>query len=383
MRALEMLWARSEANRDLDRYVTDQGALLERFATFCALHEVFAGRAWPPGHERPDAPAMAHFTTEHAERIRFHQWVQWLLDRQLAEASTELALVHDLAIGVDPAGADAWMWPDAFAPGVRVGAPPDAYNPAGQDWGVLAFDPWRLRAAGYEPFVQTVRASLRHAGGLRFDHVMGLWRLYWIAPGSSPAEGAYVRYPARDLLEILALESVRAGAFVVGEDLGTVEPETRREMARRDILSYRLFWFEPSSPRRYPERALSAITNHDLPTIPGLWTGEDPKAQKAMGIEIDEASIDALRGRLADASGLKENASVERVVLSAYERLAEAPSALLIAMPEDALGVTERQNHPGTLDEWPNWSLALPVTLEQFQQDDQVLRLAALLSRRR
>ena len=184
--------------------------------------------------------------------MRFHSWIQWLLDEQLAHAGRELALLGDLAVGVDPDGADAWVWRDVLAPGVRVGAPPDEFNLAGQDWGLPPFVPWRLRAVGYEPFAQTVRAALRHAGALRIDHVMGLFRLFWIPEGCTAAEGAYVRYPGTDLLDIVALESARAGAEIVGEDLGTVEDEVRARLAERAVLSYRVVWFEDASARVVP-----------------------------------------------------------------------------------------------------------------------------------
>ena len=235
LQALERQWERFSGDAAFDRYVTEQGESLVGYATFCAQREL--------GHADPD-------------RVRFHMWVQWLLDRQLEVASRELPLVHDLAVGVDPDGADAWVDRDAYANGVSVGAPPDEFNTGGQDWGLLPFDPWRLRATGYEPFIETVRAGFRHAGGLRVDHVMGLFRLFWVPAGCGPDEGTYVQYPAADLLDILAVESHRAQAFVVGEDLGTVEDGVRADLARRRVLSYRLLYFEPGDPSRAPgERA--------------------------------------------------------------------------------------------------------------------------------
>src|SRR5205807_1945673 len=186
-----------------------EGRGLEDYATFCALSEVHGGpwRAWPAELRHPGSAAVRRFRAGHRPRVRFHEWLQWLLDRQLAAAAREIGLIHDLPIGVQADGADAWAWQDAFAEGVSVGAPPDPFNQAGQDWAVPPFDPWRLRAAGYEPFVRTLRAAFRHGAGLRVDHVMGLFRLFWIPAGCGPAEGAYVRYPFRDLLDILALES--------------------------------------------------------------------------------------------------------------------------------------------------------------------------------
>ncbi|MEA2535129.1 MAG: 4-alpha-glucanotransferase, partial [Actinomycetota bacterium] len=199
-----------------DRYCDEQGEILRRYATFCALTEVL-GRPWtrwPEAARRPESPAVGRFADTYRERVRFHMWLQWLLDEQLQSAGEPVGLMQDLAIGVDAGGADAWMWQDSFVLGARVGAPPDEFNTQGQDWGLPPFDPWRLRASHYEPFIRTVRAGLRHAGGLRFDHVMGLFRLYWIPEGLGADQGAYVRYPHRQLLDILALESHRAGAYV-------------------------------------------------------------------------------------------------------------------------------------------------------------------------
>jgi 4-alpha-glucanotransferase len=307
-------------------------------------------------------------------------WVQWQLDRQLERASRELPLVHDLAVGVDPGGADAWVDREVFAPGMSIGAPPDEFNTQGQDWGVLPYDPWRLRAAGYEPFIQTLRAGLRHAGGLRIDHVMGLFRLFWVPAGSGPGAGTFVRYPADELLDIVAIESRRAGAFVVGEDLGTVEDDVRAELAARRILSYRLLYFEAGDPRDLPERALAAVTTHDLPTIAGLWTGSDLARQREAGMRPNAEGETRLRERIRSLAGVPIDAPIGDAVEGAYRALARAPSALLAATLDDALGVEERPNLPGTT-ETTNWSTALPRSLEQIEEDAGVRRVARALTR--
>jgi 4-alpha-glucanotransferase len=287
-----------------------------------------------------------------------------------------------LAIGVDPGGADAWMWQDVLAPSMSVGAPADEYNTQGQDWGIPPFDPWKLRDSAYEPFIETVRAGFRHAGGLRFDHVMGLFRLFWIpASAGSPKEGTYVRYPFRDLLDILALESERAGAYVVGEDLGTVEDFVREELYNRKVLSYRLVWFEPSPPREFPGRALSAVTTHDLPTVPGLWTGADLAAQRERNMNPNEESTAGLRRKIQELTGVSEDAPVTEVVQRVYEVLADAPSMLVAATLDDALGVVERPNFPGTTDA-RNWSVALPAPLEDIEVDPRVDSIARVLNDR-
>ena len=255
LEALELLWSGFRGDPRFRRYCAREGAALDRYASFCALVERHgpSWRSWPRELGQSGGPAVAAFGREQSARVDFHRWLQWLLEEQLGRAGTAASLIADLAVGVDPDGADAWAWQELLASGVRIGAPPDAFAPGGQDWGLSPFDPWKLRAAGYEPFIQVLRAAFRHGGGIRLDHVMGLFRLYWIPQGMAASEGAYVRYPARELLEILALESHRARAFAVGEDLGTVEDETREELARRQVLSYRLLWFEDRPPAEYPQ----------------------------------------------------------------------------------------------------------------------------------
>jgi 4-alpha-glucanotransferase len=376
--ALERLWERFGGDPDFDRYCDKEGPILSRYATFCALSEAHAGAwpQWPGGVRHPEGAGVSPFASRHRRRVRFHQWLQWLLDRQLASAGAAVDLVQDLAVGVDPNGADAWMWQDVLAPGMAIGAPPDAFNRLGQDWGLPPFDPWKLRAAGYEPFARTLRANLRGGGGLRVDHVMGLFRQYWVPHEADPGQGAYVRYPSDDLLGILALESDRAGAFVVGEDLGTVEPFVREELASRNVLSSRVLWFEEERPADFPARSMASISTHDLPTVAGLWTGADLSAQQRLGLEPDAAAVDAIRARLRALLGLSDDASLEEVIVSAHRLLAEAASMVVTASLEDALGVEERPNMPGTTDAWPNWSLALPVPLESALSDPRVVAVA-------
>ena len=384
--ALEELWdrfLRGPRSEPFESWCRRQGDALDAYATFCTLaeHHDTGWRRWPAEHRHPDSPAVARFAEERAERVGFHRWCQWLIDVQLEAASEQLPVVTDLAVGVDPEGADAWMWQESFASGMSVGAPPDEFNTRGQDWGLPPFDPWKLRSAGYGPFVETVRAGLAHAGGLRFDHVMGLFRMFWVPVGTSPRHGGYVRYPYGDLLDLLALEAARAGAFVVGEDLGTVEEETRRELSRRNVLSYRLLWFEQEHPSRWPVDALSAVTTHDLPTVAGLWTGSDLQAQRSAGQDPNEESTDAVRERLAHLTRLDGDAPVDEVAVRAYAALAEAPSRLLSATLDDAAGSEERPNMPGTVDEWPNWSIGLPLTLEELEAHPRPRRIAAALRR--
>jgi len=364
--ALELVFDRFKGDTALDEWLREQGQPLLEFATYCAIADEHGNgwRSWPAALQRPDSPAVHEYAEQHAHRVGFHAWLQWLADLQLADAGSVLPLVNDLAVGFDAGGADAWAWQDLLALDMRIGAPPDEFNADGQDWGLPPFVPSALRAAAYAPFVETVRKALRHAGGLRVDHVMGLFRLFWI-PTEDGASGTYVRYPASDLLDILALESHRAGALVVGEDLGTVEDSVRHELWERQILSYRLLWFENDAPEHWPELALAAVTTHDLPTVPGVWRGRDPQA-------------DAFRARLRERAGVDDDAPVIDAVAGAYRSLGRAASSVVVGTLDDALGVDERPNQPGTTEP-TNWSLALPLPLEEIEQDASVAAVSDAL----
>jgi 4-alpha-glucanotransferase len=382
--ALNTLWRRSEGTRAFDDYRAERGVLLEGFATYMALVESLGSdrAVWPRGFEGPDTVAVIAWRNEHTDRVMFHQWVQWLLDEQLQEASKKIDLIGDLPVGVDPGGADAWIWRDVFASSIGVGAPPDEINSDGQSWGLAAFDPWKLRAAEYEPFIQTVRAALRHGSGLRIDHVMGLFRLFWIPDGLPPSAGTYVRYPSSELLNIVALESHRAAAYIIGEDLGTVEEEVREDMRARDMLSYQVLWFEDGRPSTYPPLSLATVTNHDLPTIAGVWSGADLEEQQRVQSSINMSDAPALRRRLKDLASVDDDATVDTVIEATYGELAEAPSMIVLATLEDALGVRARPNIPGTTTERINWSKGLPLPIEELQYAGLPDRIAHKLARR-
>ncbi len=390
--AFDRLFARwsTDANDDeraaFSRFRSTHGDDLRRFTTYCALAERHGGGwpAWPPSYRSPDGGRVARFAREHELRLELHAWLQWQLDVQLARAGGRGAgLVCDLAVGFDPGGADAWSWQALLALDVHVGAPPDGFNRRGQDWGLPPFVPWKLRQAHFAPWISTVRAAMRSAGGLRVDHVMGLYRLFWIPADGSPRSGAYVHGPANEVLDLLALESVRSSTFVVGEDLGTVEDEVRADLARRAVLSTRLLWFEDIEPERFPVNALAAITTHDLPTVAGVWTGADLAAQKRIGLTVSESGVTWFRRQLERATGLSGDTPLTRVVVAAHRALADAPSVVVTGTLDDALCVEERPNMPGTIDEWPNWSLALPKPLEDVETDLTVLSVASALERGR
>ncbi len=333
---MQALFARFAGDAAFDAYLAAQGGALTEFATYCALAERHGKdwRRWPAEVRRPDGAGARAFAAEQAPRVRFHAWLQWLLDLQLAGAAREIALINDLPIGIDVAGADAWCWQDLMAADVSVGAPPDEFSANGQDWGLTPFIPHKLRAAGYKPFVETIRSMLAHAGGLRIDHVMGLFRLFWIprSSGLGAKGGTYVRSRADELLAIVALESVRASAC-------------------------------------------------DLATIGGLWTGSDVADQKRIGLSPNEPGMRALRDKIAREAEVPADAPVEVAIERTYAALAQAPSRVLLATLDDALAVSERPNMPGTVTEWPNWSLSLPLPLDEIEEAPLPRKLAATLMR--
>ena len=384
LKALEAIWSRFPGDPAFQSFCEERGESLALFATYCALaqHYKSGWHSWPKEYSKPLNPEVQEFARANARRVQFYQWIQWLLDGQLARCAGHLALMQDLPIGVDPDGADAWIWQDIISCKAGVGAPPDEFNTQGQNWGLPPYIPHKLRAAAYRPFRETIRAAFRHGGGLRIDHVMGLFRLFWIPQGMPASDGAYVRYNADEMLAIVALESARAKAYVVGEDLGTVEESTREKLAAHRILSYRLLWFEKEHPREFPREALAAVTTHDLPTVRGLWTGSDLKKQKALGLKPNEKGTQEIHERLRRMAGIRPQSAPDDVIASAYALLAQAPSRILTAALDDAAAVDERPNIPATTSEKnPNWCLALTVPIEELMSRDLPRRIAQSLAR--
>ena len=293
-----------------------------------------------------------------------------------------MTVIQDLPIGVAGGGADAWTWQDVLARASSVGAPPDAFNSQGQDWGSPPLIPWRLRDADYEPFIQSIRATMAGAGGLRIDHVMGLFRLWWVPPraGVAPADGAYVRYPAEDLLDIVALESHRAQALVVGEDLGTVEDGVREALAEHGILSYRLLWFEDDDPAEWPAEAMAAVTTHDLPDGRGaLDRVGRGRAARARHGHRRGAGARAARRCSTTCPACRTARRPRRRWSAALPAAGRAPSLLLSATLDDAVAEERRPNMPGTTDR-PNWSLPLPVPVEDLPAHPLVQDVARTLA---
>ena len=385
------------------------GQGLVDFATFCALAERHGvpWQEWPRELRRPDSPAVEQARQELAERVDLHIWLQLLCDEQLAATADAAAatgmsigVIHDLAVGVDPGGADAWALQDALAHDARVGAPPDSFNQRGQDWGLPPWHPEALAELGYAPFRDLVRSVLRHAGGIRIDHVMGLFRLWWVPADGTAAEGTYVYYDAEALLAVLALEAHAAGALVVGEDRGTVEKSVSDALADNGVLGSAVLWFEkddddvPLPPSEWRPLTMASVTTHDLPTAAGFLANEHVRVRAELGqlghsVETEEQRVaaerDALLALLVQEGLLDPDASAEGTVLAMHEVLVRAPSKVVMAALGDATGDLRQPNLPGTRDEYPNWRLPVadgtgrPVPLEELRTSGQVDRLVRLL----
>ena len=389
LRALELIWRETEPAARVDpvflAFEAAQADPLRRWGLFAALSEELGPgwRRWPSSLHDPAGSAARRAAGRLADRVRFHAWLQWLLERQLRRAGRRLRLVGDLPIGFDPGGFDAWTWQGELA-AASLGAPPDIFNPRGQRWDLPPFVPHRLQLAGYAPFTETIRAALAGGGGLRIDHVLGLFRQWWVPDGAEPLDGAYVRQPTEEMLAVLAIESERAGAIVIGEDLGTVAPGIRRRLAAANVLSTRLAFFERRPPARWPRRSLAAVTTHDLPTTAGAWSGIDLEDQRRSGIEPHVAGLRLLRRRLARVGTVQPDASMEEVVEAVHAAVAAAPSVLAVCTLEDALLEPLRPNMPGTGPaQRDNWSRALSKPLEKIMRDPLVRRLAASMRRAR
>lgn len=405
--ALETLWRNEGRPSPLDgRSGGEPATGLADWATYCALAERHGGRwsQWPESLRDVAGSAVAAANRELAPRVAFHAWVQQRCAEQLTavrnaarEAGMALGVLHDLAVGVDPDGADAWALADVLATGVSVGAPPDNFTPRGQNWGLPPWRPDRLAATGYAPLRDMLRAVLTHADGLRIDHVAGLWRLWWVPPGDGPDRGTYVHYDADVMLAVLSLEAHRAGATVVGEDLGTVEPEVTQALAERGILGCAVSWFtrdesapdEPLLPSaKWPARAAASLSTHDLPTAAGFLRGEHVRARAELGLldDVPAEEASAAQGRaewvqLLRTEGLLPDSSSEPeewAVISAMHRfLAATPSRLKLISPYDVIAEPRQPNLPGTVDEYPNWRLPLAETFEQLRADPRVAEIAA------
>ncbi|RDG39702.1 4-alpha-glucanotransferase [Streptomyces corynorhini] len=393
-------------------FLADRGTALEDHATWCALAETHGPRwsQWPAALRDPRSPETAEARRLLRDRVDFHSRLAWLTDEQLAgacraarESGMAVGIVHDLAVGVHPEGADAWARGDAFAAGMSVGAPPDAFNALGQDWGLPPWRPDALAASGYAPFRDLLKSLLRHAGALRIDHVMGLFRLWWVPEGRRATDGTYVRYDAEAMLAVLALEAHRAGAVVIGEDLGTVEPGVREALERRGVLGTSVLWFErdwegtgrPLAPETWRAGCVATATTHDLPSTAARLTGEHVELRHRLGLlgrplereqAEDRAEVAEWLAALTRLGLLPEgDGSEEEDIRAVYRFLLRTPARMVGVWLPDTVGDRRPQNLPGTWDQYPNWRLPLadatgrPTTLEQLAASPRLHRLMDVL----
>ncbi|WP_020116444.1 4-alpha-glucanotransferase [Streptomyces canus] len=398
-------------------YLAEGGQALEDHATWCALAEAHGSdwRGWPPGLRDPRSAETARARGELMDRVDFFSRLAWLTESQLGaaqrtarEAGMPVGVVHDLAVGVHPEGADAWAQQAYFAAGMSVGAPPDAFNARGQDWGLPPWRPDRLAESGYAPYRQLLRALFRYAGALRIDHVMGLFRLWWVPQGQPPTEGTYVRYDAEAMLAVLVLEASRAGALVIGEDLGTVEPGVREALRERGVLGTSVLWFErdwegdgrPLPPERWRADCLATATTHDLPPTASRLTGEHVELRDGLGLltrpldeERAEAAADtgewlellARLGLLHGTGGGADPSTEEAQIQAVHRYLLNTPARMVGIWLPDTVGDRRPQNLPGTWDQYPNWRLPIAdgegraMTLEDLAASARLHALVEVL----
>jgi len=416
--ALERIFENHPPGSECLEWIRAEGELLRIFATYCALDDhlhkanpdLWIWPDWPEQYRDPSNPAVAAFAKENPRAVLFHGWLQWLIDRQISEvqrhalaAGMSVGLYHDLALATDRCGSDLWAWRPYFITGCRVGSPPDGFSPNGQDWSFPPPNSARHRAGGYRLFAESIRKTMRHGGALRIDHVMRLFRLYWIPEGHSAKEGAYVRDRAEDLVRVLALESVRNRSIIVGEDLGTVEDEVRETLARFGILSYKLLFFERNGekfrqPAEYPVAALTSTSTHDLATMAGYWVGADIEARFAASSVDEEGRRSQHADRTRDKQKLLDALFEAGLMPHDHERdaaripeltgelhyaicgfLASAPCWMWLINQEDLTKEVHQQNLPGTTAEYPNWGRKMRWTIPELSSIPEARDCASML----
>ncbi len=385
--------------RSFAKWHAESSKALRDYALYEALREELGSagwQSWPAQYQDPSSPAVGKFSEKKKHRVEFHGYLQWnarqqldFVQRRAQELGMPVGLYFDLALGADRGGAEVWSDRAAYATGASIGAPPDEFNPRGQDWGLPPYSPRALRAAGYRPFVELLRANMPQGGALRLDHVMALARLYWIPAGNKADQGGYVHYPLEALLGLLAQESRRNRCMVIGEDLGTVTAELRKALNDAGVLSYRPLFFEKdaggafSPPAAYPREALTCVSTHDLPTWRGFWAGHDLKLREQFGLTVDAGK--EREQREVEKEKLKaalERQGFDTSAASAHAFLARTPSKLLMVQPEDVFELVEQANLPGTVEQHPNWRRKLPVGLERWKSDPRMQQLAASMAQR-
>jgi len=393
--ALQRIWdaQRSSPAREYIAWRKAGGKALQRFATWCAIAEQLDSslwQAWPEQLQAPDSQAVADFATDHADRVDFHAWCQFIADQQYGIAChSGVDVVADVAVGFDSHSEDAWAFQDELCFDFEIGAPPDTHNTEGQRWGLPPFSPQALLADDFRPFASMVHAALSSAGALRIDHVMQLWRLYWVPVGQSAAKGVYVYYPVDAMLAILRVEASRRNAWVVGEDMGTVAAGVRETMAAIGMLGNRSAM--RTNVDDFPELGVGTSSTHDQVTVAGLLTGADVDELNRIGKDADFTQIANTRRGLAELAQIDPDKPADAItdrdvhdaVLARYHLLSHAPSRVVVVGLDDAAMVRERPNMPGTVDVYPNWRLALPRPVEDVMTSPLAHDLVRLMNEAR
>ena len=412
--ATDLVAAPTPLAEDFAKFLVASKPLLQEHALFEALHanrdsigaSAWSWRQWPAPYRDPRSETAQAFARSHEKAILFHCFLQWVADRSLAaaqhaakQAGMRIGLIADLAVGMSGDGSHAWTNQNDILGELEIGAPPDLYNQNGQNWGLTTFSPRSLRAGGFAPFIATLRASLRHAGGVRIDHVMGLLRLWVIPRGADPHEGAYLSYPIDDLLRLTAIESHRRRAIVIGEDLGTVPTGFQERLSSAGIYGMRVLWFERRRkhfipPNKWPADAVAMTSTHDLPTIAGWWRGHDIQTREQLGLVANPEQESATREndrRLLWQSFVRSKAAdgempppgdSERVADAAANFIAQSPARLALLPLEDALALEDQPNLPGTIDEHPNWRRRYPGQAQEVLDSPKVGKRLEPLTRR-
>lgn len=387
--ALERIWVATRDHLPVahDAWVAEHGQDLTRFATWCVLAETYGTSNWQDWDETDQHPDTA-LAASRSGRVGFYAWAQWVADTQLAaacHAGDGVDVVVDIAVGFDSCSADAWANQDQVCFDFEVGCPPDGHNIDGQKWGLPPLNPVALAATDLDLFIKMVRVALRHAGALRIDHVMQLWRLFWVPSGASASQGAYVTYPTEAMLAVLRVEAGWTGAWVVGEDMGTVADGVRETMADVGMLGYRAAL--RMAVDKFPEAVMGASSTHDQATIAGTLSGSDTADLRAIGKPSNFEALDQVRRELAAAAGIDPDGpigpdEIHRAILAQYRRLAACKARVVLASMDDVGAVAERPNMPGTVAQWPNWCLSLPRPIEDILAEPLARDLARVLNAR-
>jgi 4-alpha-glucanotransferase len=382
--------APDDRRADFDAYRREQGERLHQFACFEVLRARLAParwRDWPQPWRNPTSQDLLELRKEEHTQCEFHEYMQWIADRQLERCKQTarrcgmpVGLYLDIAVGIHPDGADAWSAQKRVLSDVSVGAPPDEFNPNGQNWGLAPFNPATLADEDFAELRALMKSAMRHAGAVRLDHVLGLKRIFMIPHGCPAAEGTYVQFPFEQSLRAIAEESLKARCTIIGEDLGTVPEGFRETITRWGLWTYRVMLFERERdgrfrpPETYPVEALATFNTHDLPTLRGWLDGHDLRTKRALGLDPGES--DEARGwaRRCLETMLGEGSLFgEGNRLAAVARfLARTPSRFVAIALDDIVGALEQINIPGTFDEHPNWRRRLPVSLEELDRNENL-----------